>query len=160
MDRIELMTDNTNSSKPNQRKARRFLIAPQQQIPHAIMTVFFTTCGMAILGLLFFINSSRLSQIAIGQGADGELIHQINQQAVMTFCLVALALAIVFCALNIMYTHRIFGSLFSIERYLRGLLEGKTDLELHSRKTDQTQSLVEAVRQVGAKMKQLSQKSS
>jgi hypothetical protein len=150
------MSEAIKRPRPNQRKARSFLIAPARQIPHALFTVFSIGSGMAILGLLFFIYSSKMSQLAIDQGADAELIRQMNAQAVTTFFLVSSALTLIFCYLNIMYTHRIFGSLFSIERYLRGLLDGESDLVLHSRKTDQTQSLVEVVRQLGAKMKQSS----
>ena len=143
--------------RPQQRSLKNYLINPNFQIKYAL---YFATSGMAMMGLLFTLITSRLSDAVAAMG-DSNLDSLGLESAisllifdVSLFCVIGFFLNIIFSfAFAIYMTHRVAGPGLVIERYIAEIKAGEYDSTRTLRKSDDLQAIMSALRDLAAHLK-------
>lgn len=128
----------------HKRHFKNYLIAPKEQFLFGffILTLVILAGGTHTLLLIKKIRNLRETGQLFENGVDSELVVYILQ----SFAVTSLMLGIFIFLVNILFTHRVFGSLHVIEKHFRSAAEeGKPVETIPSRKYDMTTSLVESI---------------
>ncbi len=126
------------------RKSKNFLILPKYQMNHALFTlglVLMTNAVFAYLVLLYIQDFFTEGSINNLQSLKNDLIFFIT----MIFIVSSLVLGLLVIIMNIIHTHRVFGSIRAIELYLIKVIEGKAPGLLSVRSNDQSGEMVNLI---------------
>ncbi len=127
----------------HKRYFKNYLIAPKQQILFGFFIFIFVLIAIGTFSLLLInkIRQLRDTRQFAEPDIDIELVFFIMQYFILT----SLVLGVFIFGMNILLTHRIFGSLYAIEKYFKDATEGNVKPSISIRKHDMTHSLVETI---------------
>ena len=125
------------------KKRSQKIIQPSFQLR---LVGWFTGIGMLALLLQFSIVGFRLSQVVADvEESGGNIADEIPDVLINTLVFSLGMLVPVLFGFGILFTFRIAGPAFRIERYLRAVARGEASGPCSIRKNDQLQELCEAV---------------
>ncbi len=128
---------------------------PRYQIEHVLFTAAALMLGMGITGFYLFSNQITLTAMVLDLGGDEKLIQSLNQKTILFFFANFIGIVAFYAVMNIVLTHRVFGPLFAVERYLKQVLAGEKPHPIHARKNNQTADLVDVARLAGERIMKL-----
>jgi hypothetical protein len=140
-------------SEKNKRKIKNFLIIPEQQLKHAALIFSSVIVGMGFVGIFLLLQIRKMGLEGSLCADNPLLLEQTRDELTLFFILAFLGFGLFYGIASIIYTHRVFGSVYAMEAYLKTVLKGEEPNPLNSRKNDQLRNLVDLVREAGEKIK-------
>ncbi len=136
----------------NRRSVKNVLVSPKQQLRYSFVLVIGSCLTLALfVGVLIFQINQTISTLGIAYRLDPEVIEAIhkslNSALVMAMILAALTI-ISSLALSIRLSHKIYGPVVSIKRYLQTLMSGDYKARLTLRQGDDLLDLRDALNQL------------
>lgn len=127
----------------HKRYLKNYLIAPRQQLFFGFVVLVSVLIAVGT-HTLFLIKKIRvLAESGQLNYADADI--ELATYALQSFCITTVVIGIFVLVLNISFSHRVFGSLYKVEKYFREAAEGKTQGPITIRKYDLTGTMVEAI---------------
>lgn len=138
----------------HKRSIKNFLIAPKYQLRHVLILVVMLIVVLLITGLFYIQEYEKIVALSTQcRGGDLPTVIYSLSDFIYFFAFICFVL-VSFGMINIVITHSVFGSLYSIEKYLEKVLAGKKVPPLHYRKGDEAKHLVELINQLTEKVNQ------
>lgn len=144
------------SEATRRRGIRSWLVDPYLQVR---LGLFFIVINLifAALTLATFLYYSWDMYVSIASyyeltSSQSTVAFEKFKTPVMIFGSLTLAFVIITLVVSIRYTHRIYGPLVSIHRYLDGLLAGEKPATLKLRESDQLKELAEKLNSLAARL--------
>lgn len=125
------------------RSIKNYLISPEEQIYQGVAGFIIFFAGLGLQSLFILRNySPTFSEM------DSFENIEIFQNILVSFFVISLIGGFTFFILNIFYTHRIYGSIYVIEKQIQKVLNGETVTDLKGRKNDKVRNLVPLVNEL------------
>jgi hypothetical protein len=124
--------------KDQRRKISNYLISSNEQLKLAGLSFLCLVTGLGI-------QSSLLLVLIRDSGIDNP---ELSFSILVSFAAVTLVVGFFIVLVNIVYTHRIYGSLFAARNAIRTLLKGEKVEQIVARPTDQTGELIDTVNEL------------
>lgn len=129
------------------RKLKNFLIWPKYQLNHALFTF-----GIVLLsnGIFAYFTLQYIRNLSVSNYFEdiSALKHELMSFVIVIFVAASLVSGIGAIVINIIHTHRVFGSLQAIERFLKEVLAGKNPKPLTVRSKDQSGEIVSLINKI------------
>ncbi len=140
--------------KKFKRKLRNYLIKPREQMSHALIVVATVLVSLGSMAILLL---TKIDTLFHGISMNLEVLS-LKEQLVNTlfqyFFAASVILSVILACISIVHTHRVFGAIFAIEKYLEQLVQDSPVSELHSRVTNQAGRIPELLNKLVQKMKE------
>jgi hypothetical protein len=138
-------------------KKRSFLsiiqVMPKDQLRHVAFFLIAIVMSISIIGI--YLVSQINGMVNELSACAGEALTA-HGQALMNLgflFLILVILLVIYSGYNLILQKRLYGSLYSIERYVEKALKGEADGPLHHREGDSTKNLVNLISQLAEKSK-------
>ena len=133
-------------------RRRQKLVKPGVQLR---LVLTFAGCAAVALFLQFLFLGARLTQaVAEVQGPSGDLAEQVPRMLLEVLAVSLIVCMPVLICLGVLLTHRIAGPIHRCELFLMNVAAGKQIGPCKIRKGDELQSLVDAVNEATAPLRQ------
>jgi len=141
------------------RSIKNFLIDPTPQLQLTARLVFIGAVGLACILIVMasgFVTQSTLMSDAIDvSNPNMEVLENVNRifvEHLATAGIVSIIFIVVMMTAIIVYTHRIYGAIFNIRKFVGDLSAGAYDSRCKLRKGDDLQELANDLNLLAAKL--------
>lgn len=124
-----------NAEAPKyQRSWKNYLIKPKYQLNHAFIVLCAAVISCGVFAQLAMTKVDNL--FAAGMTGD-DLRREIIYWIVVYFYFAAFIIGTLMVVIHVIHSHRVFGSLYAVEKHLENMLKNQTTGPLHMRKHHQ-----------------------
>lgn len=135
-----------------QRSIRNFLIEPMAQVRMGLRVIVIAMAFLVAMTLVitsgFFTQYTMLIDTNFQPGAGssaGDLVMEVFFRHTIALSVIFVTFIIVLIGAVIYYTHRIYGAMVALRRFIDDLSAGNYDKRCQLRATDELQSLAESL---------------
>jgi methyl-accepting chemotaxis protein len=121
---------------PNQNRRRVRIINEYQYRLIITLIVMIILISAVLLGVLFVLLRNDIAALPRPIPTDINLYHRLLYQPFLVVIIVALIVFIITFWLLIVITHRVYGPIYRLGKFIRALSKGEKTGELHFRKGD------------------------
>lgn len=123
-----------NEAPKYQRSWKNYLIKPKYQLNHAFIVLCAAVISCGVFAQLSMVKVDQL----FGAGLTGEdLRREIIYWIVIYFYVAAFIIGALMVVIHVIHSHRVFGSLYAVEKHLEAMLKKENSGPLHMRKHHQ-----------------------
>lgn len=136
----------------NRRSVKNIIVSPKQQLRYSLVLVVGSCLTLALfVGVLIFQINQTITTLGLAYSLDAEVVEAIQKSlsSALWMAMILAALSILSSlALAIRLSHKIYGPMVAIKRYLDTLMSGDYKARLNLRQGDDLLELRDALNQL------------
>lgn len=136
----------------NRRSVKNIIVSPKQQLRYSLVLVVGSCLTLALfVGVLIFQINQTITTLGLAYSLDAEVVEAIQKSlsSALWMAMILAALSILSSlALAIRLSHKIYGPMVAIKRYLDALMSGDYKARLNLRQGDDLLELRDALNQL------------
>ncbi len=136
----------------NRRSVKNIIVSPRQQLRYSFVLVIGSCVTLALfVGVLIFQINQTITTLGVAYNLDAEVIEAIQNSlnSALWMAMILAALSILSSlALSVRLSHKVYGPVVAIKRYLETLMAGNYQARLSLRQGDDLLDLRDALNQL------------